>query len=814
MGVSFEQAEKNLDELVKWHTNNSEGFERNEATTRVQLIDRLFFECLGWGPEDCLCEERTDVGYIDYCFRCPEALLIVEAKKEGVYFEIPAGTTGLKYNINYFSRHAPNVADAIRQAIGYCQSHGTPFGAVCNGQQLVAFIASRTDGSPPLEGKALVFASLKALRSDFLRAWQCLSKPGIMSRQLAIELQDTVAAPVPDKLSARISGYPGWKRRNALQTDLQILADLFIEDVAVLSGGGDEGEFLRQCYCNSGALSQYATVSKEILRTRYSALFQTEAQAPTITPIQTKKGLNPEFVARALSRRPILLIGDRGVGKTTFVKHLYKVEATAIFSNAVVLYIDFGSKPTLVRDVGPFVAQEIAQQLSVNYDIDIFERNFVTGVLHRDLQQFERGIYANLRATSPDAFEAKRVEFMESKLRNQDDYLDQCLNHISKGQRKQVVVFLDNVDQRPDDYQDAVFLVGQTMAVNWPVTVYISLRPETFYRSKVSGTLSAYHPRAFTIAPPRVDEVVAKRLNYGISLLERGGSLGLGEDVTVRTENLHDYLVVLVRSFSTSKWLVEFLDNVCGGNIRLALEFVRAFIGSGHVDSGKILTLYRTQGNYTVPLHEFLRAIIYADHEHYSPAASQIVNLFDISAPDGREHFLSPVLLSQMHSWSQQSPTEGFVHESVIHAYMQSLGFVPNQINSALQRLAGRNLIETPSRAPEEQHKTGTSNYRVTSVGVYYVQQLVRRFVYIDAMTVDTPIVDPARRREIAEVYALHDRLDRARVFCAYLDAQWQGVAQRDLAFDWRSVRAAIDRDIEYITGRVSLREDVIEGSS
>ena len=162
----------------------------------------------------------------------------------------------------------------MRLAVSYCQSHGTPYGAVCNGHQLVVFLGSRNDGRPPLEGQALVFDSLQTLNDNFLVAWQSLSKPGIMSRRLSIELQEAAVAPVPEKLSKTIHGYPGFKQRNPLQTDLQILSELFIEDIAKVGAEGEEEDFLRQCYCESGALSQYAVISKELLLARYSTLFQ------------------------------------------------------------------------------------------------------------------------------------------------------------------------------------------------------------------------------------------------------------------------------------------------------------------------------------------------------------------------------------------------------------------------------------------------------------------------------------------------------------------------------------------------------------
>lgn len=522
--IEFHEAEANLHNLIDWYNQHVDDNSRNEATTRLNLIDRLLFECLGWEHEDCQAEERIGGKYIDYSFRCPECLFILEAKREGIYFELPLGTQSLKHDIGFFSRHARYVGKAIKQAVEYCQAHGTLYGAVCNGHQLIAFIGSRTDGLPPLSGRVLVFDSLQKISDNFLFVWQCLSKQGITSRRLSTELADKIVIPIPDKLSARITIFPGFKQRNALQTELQILSDLFVEDIARLGETREENDFLRHCYCKSGALSQYAMLSKEILQARYSALFQKLSEGPSLSPATTKKGLDPALLAEILSGRPILLIGDVGVGKTIFIKHLYQIEAPDVFTETVVIYIDFGSHPELETDLETFMMSEIRIQLLENYKIDIEERNFVRSVFHLDLERFAKGIYGDIKNTAPDTFRKHEIEYIQERLNNKDEYMRLCLNHIQKGRKKQIVLFLDNIDQRPGEFQERLFLIGQTIAKSWPVTVFISLRPETFYRSRVTGTLDAYHHRAFTIGPPRVDEVITKRLEYGIELMKRGSN--------------------------------------------------------------------------------------------------------------------------------------------------------------------------------------------------------------------------------------------------------------------------------------------------
>ena len=136
--------------------------------------------------------------------------------------------------------------------------------------------------------------------------------------------------------------------------------------------------------------------------------------------------------------------------------------------------------------------------------------------------------------------------------------------------------------------------------------------------------------------------MIQKRLQYAIDLLADGriGQSIDGVDMSVNLDDLADFLNATKISFEKNTELIEFVDNVCGGNIRLALDFIRVFVGSGNVDTGKILEIYRKSGSYTVPLHEFLRAVIYGDQRDYDPRASEITNLFDIRSTDGKETFL------------------------------------------------------------------------------------------------------------------------------------------------------------------------------
>lgn len=799
MTTDYEECRINLEKLIAWY----EPAHRNEATTRFQIIDRIFFKCLGWSKDDVVMEEHHGGEYADYSFNAPRRILIVEAKKEDQYFEIPAGKTQLEYSIASLSRDNANLKAAISQSAAYCQERGAPFGAVSNGYQIVVFIAVRSDGIPPVDGKALVFYSLEKMLEKFLDFWQALSKPGIEEKRLQARLIGDLQAQLPIKLSETLVTYPGIKGRNIFQTDLQTVSDLVIEDLT--RSEALEKEFLQNCYCKTGALSQNSLASKTILEARYAALFDSNAPAPVLMPAADRQGVSPELLAESINRRPILLIGSVGVGKTTFIRNLMKIEAPSVFEKAITLYIDLGSQATLSADLKSFVIEEVIEQLRENYEIDIEERNFVRGVYHSDLQRFQKGIYSDLYETDPQRFKEKELELLEKKLATPEEHLKQSLKHVANGRKKQLIMILDNSDQRDEYTQQQVFLISQEIAEHWSTTVFVTLRPETFHRSQQMGALSGYHPKAFSVSPPRVDLVLEKRLAFALKLTRGEIPIqALPKGMGVRFNSLESVICSFLKSLQINQELSECIDNISGGNIRLALDLVSGFFGSGHVDTQKIVDIQRNykKGRYTVPLHEFLRAVIFGDNLYYDSNRSPIANLFDIFSNDPREHFILPLLIGLIHSLGSSGSNEGFVETSIVYEHLQSIGFIADQIDKALIISTRKKLIETAARLIPQAGQTMPHRLRVTTLGLYHITRLCSLFEYVDAVIIDTPILDSNVRESVRDVLDIDSRLDRAECFRHYLDAQWSTMHLQALGFDWGNASVSLKCQIERIRNR------------
>ena len=449
-----------LKRLIK-HINESK-LDWNEADTRFQIIDRIIEDCLGWARESFCLEQAHERTYTDYELGNPRCV-IWEAKRENRTFELPADPQGsIVKDLPSIMALDGEASEAIRQVQGYCSDRGVELAVATNGHQLIAFLATRSDGTAPLKGHCLVIDGYQKLQKHFPEVWQMLSPAGVAERRLNRLLNVGEDRALPQKMSFLLANYPQYRHQNSLQNTLRGLGELLLVDV--VDQEDTEKQFYEQCYCESGALSQHALVSKRMLAARYTSLFNQTENAPNVLPVQTKPDkplFTPELITEALSKRPIVLIGDVGVGKTSFLKHLMYISAFEEFQKAVYIYIDLGSQGALAEDLINFVLTEIETQLYSDHNVDVYEGTFVRGVYHSQISRFQRGIFSELREQNPEIYNQKLLEFLEEKTRHRDRHLKEAISHIARARRKQVIFVLDNADQRDYEVQQSAFIIAR-----------------------------------------------------------------------------------------------------------------------------------------------------------------------------------------------------------------------------------------------------------------------------------------------------------------------------------------------------------------
>ena len=74
------------------------------------------------------------------------------------------------------------------------------------------------------------------------------------------------------------------------------------------------------------------------------------------------------------------------------------------------------------------------------------------------------------------------------------------------------------------------------------------------------------------------------------------------------------------------------------------------------------------------------------------------------------------------------------------------------------------------SRDPIEEWSEAIRELKVTSLGKYHINSLAHNFQYIDAISVDTPILDDSVRQSVKDCFTIRERLTRSRQFLEYLN--------------------------------------------
>lgn len=798
--------------LIVWFQSQNDPL-RNEAQTRFDIIDRLIVDCFGWsrdGKNKIRVEQYENGEYSDYELGSPRSV-VWEAKREAIDFDLPPGSRRKPLqDLKSVAQHSPAAAQAINQAHSYASSRGVELAVATNGHQLICSLASRADGIAPMDGHCYVFSDLDHLDANFATAWDLLSPDGVFERRYLRILRQGIEQNIPAKLSSYLQLYPRHKYPSRLQANLRTLGELLIQDIGETEA--EEEQFYRNCYCSSGALSQHVLLTKTILEARYASLVEA-ADLNTLSEPANPRGQDKNEVTggvleEALSRRPVILIGDVGVGKTSFLKNLIFHGAKSVFDKAIYVYVNLGATGTLNTDVNRLVLNETERQLYDRYKIDIRELAFLRGAYASEIDRFSRGAFSELFASDASKAEERLADMLSKLSDDKANHVQRSVQHLSKGRHYQIIVILDNADQRSDDVQQKAFLIAQELAKTWNCYVFIALRPSTFFRSRNSGVLAAYPHRVFTISPPRMDEFLERRLTYAVDMAEGRLPVDRLSGIQLNIESIATVIKVLLYSLHRNDELQEFLANITGGNVRELLQFITSFIGSTNVNAEKLAT--KQKGKYRIPLHEFSKAALLGDYAHYHAQSSAALNAFDVSAADPREHFLVPLVLSFLDFEGDHRDKDGFVLTDSVVSEAQNSGFTPDQINESLKRLLNKRLSETPTRMLAEDDEQllfrNREKIRLTAKGAYHLKRWIPTFGYLDAMSFDTPIFESIAREALAEEVESFDisiRFKRACAFKSYLISQWRQANIGTRYFDMENVFRTGDQSFHAV-GRVA----------
>lgn len=708
----------------------------SETDTRSKVIDKLFFDVLGWDESDVIREEHVDSGYYDYKFSTSDFGFVVEAKKNFVEFSLP--DRGRFVSFNTLLKGNKEVIEQIRD---YIVDKSLSFGIITNGKQFIFGQFINTGGHDWKKNKAVIFRNLDDIAENFIEFHNYLSREAVVqNRQIRINLP----APVPNVMLDHLKGNSESIFRNEFSSQI---TDVILKAFGEIGRDKDsaEIELLKYCYIKNKDINKYATELDSTfsdIPPKFEAKIEKIKVGDSLTDKMKEKLVTENYVK---TPSPLMiLIGGKGVGKSTFIKYFFEIELSSkLKTQRPSVYLDFrGYTEQGVKDTKS-ICQKYIDKLSKSYpELNLFDINVLKQIYKTRIEENSKGIWRHL-TDQKENYDGKVANFLEERMSDPVNHLEMVSKYLQGHCNKNLCLIFDNVDQLGDDAQKEAFLLAESIHQRLNCITIISLR-EGYYNSwKNKPPFNAFHSTVFHISAPRYSEVIKKRLEYITEKLSFEKITGdvRGKSVTLSPtgfKNLFSSLHHTLFKYQNSD-LLSYLEETSYPDIRLGLEKIKKFLVSGHTN----ISSYMTYSSYRIPIWEFIKAIAFDNSRYYHSDESLIFNILN-PVNGNSNHFTKIRILEFLYYESgQKVNVEKYYLVKEIIDIFKTAGYDDSIIISELTELLNWLLIDDIAISSDIDHDgkiSMISKVRLTYSGMYYLTQLLNRFHYSELVMQDTPI--------------------------------------------------------------------------
>jgi GTPase SAR1 family protein len=767
--------------MVKEH----EGRELNEADTRHRVIDFVLHDLLAWPRNRTNVEEYIAPGYADYVLKKAngDVVLFVEAKKEGVFFNLPAlpnGQTSGYVAIGKLLSDA-NVSAAMKQVRDYCFNDGSEYAAITNGHEWVFFrIFERGKRWESL--KAFVIRDLSFWEREYTKAYNSLSYSAISED---LSLADLLNSSPPQDRSIffakdRIPSYSHSITANRLASALRPVVNHYFGVI-----GDDDTEFMDRCYVSERDYQHAFDGMRSLIEDSLSPYFAAQGiqQLEDTGKGGRLGGRLTKNIKKGRKGEVLVLFGGKGAGKSTFIKRLLHHNPPRwLRDHSVVAIIDLLKTPEDVEVIRAAIWDGLVDALDYEKFLSA-DRSTILEKLFSDRYEIaNRQELAGLSKSS-DMYNS-RLNDLVATWKSDKRYCARKLVEYWKDQDKGAIVVVDNTDQYSGSNQDFCFASAQEIAEELGCITLISMREERFYGSKIHGLLDAFQNAGFHISSPKPSHVFRKRLDYVIGLLnsENSREALLGDTELTVVSDCAKYLGIVNREFSSEQSpLNGFLTACAHGDTRLSLDLFRSFLLSGYTNVEEMLNA----GQWTFQIHQVVKPVMIPTRYFYDEMLSDIPNVFQLRYNRHSSHFTAMRILRKL-ARKVEGASAAYLSIAELKSYFSETFGMIEDFTRTTDVLLKHGFVEADNRL--DSFSESVDSIKITGYGLYMFNNLAYAFTYLDLICTDTGSFDESVTNYLVEaakteygyfvknqrIQRVETRLDRVEKFVSYLESEEQ----------------------------------------
>ena len=747
----------------------------NESDTRLKVLDRILFEVLEWKHEAVLTEPPTPSGYIDYLLTIGErrGAMVIEGKKAGRL--TPATKSEDVMNVSLSGPVVKPLLDGIKQAMGYALENGVAVAAVTDGNAWLFFRASRTDGQPPLQGKGVLFPNFDAVLNHFAKFVELLDVGAIVQRLHLAHLADAEGLAVPDaeqQFYVLDPGEAGMRARDPLASDAALLFQQFFSR---LSNEKDR-EMLRDCFVET-AQSERADLELEKIVQRV---------LNSISALETQHGsaLQAEIERTLTTKRSetVLLIGNKGAGKSTFIDRFFEqVLPGSLRERCVVARIDLEDYHSDPKGIVAWATLRLREKLEASvcashppsYDE-------LMGIFFSEYQRWSTGTRKHLYETNKTEFKDQFGKHIEERREHHPaEYVRLLLDWAARGHQKLPCLVFDNTDQFTSEIQDMVYQLAHSLESAAPVFNIVPITDRTVWRLSKAGALQSYSARSFYLPVPDAKEIISRRVQFLKGKVESepkaAKSYFSRMGFQVEVNDLAILADAVGKVFVENDYVSGFIGRLGNFDIRRMLKIAERIFLSPELKIDDIIKSKFGGEDVTADRFRTHRALIRGEYDRFNERENEFIsNLFQTDprnpGPPLLGFYILWVLRQKLHSArNNQDENIESAHWAVsdLVQLFEACGVAEDTVIRAINRLYDRRLVEALD--PNVKRVANVDKVAIKESGLAHLELLLSSEVYVEQIAVTTGVNELFTRDEMRRNNYPQKMRDVRETFLRYL---------------------------------------------
>ncbi|MFC1785528.1 hypothetical protein ACFL0J_07880 [Candidatus Neomarinimicrobiota bacterium] len=759
-----------------------------ESDTRSKIIDKLLINVLNWKEQDIDREGFVREGYYDYRLSLPGINIIIEAKKSFNDFILPSKHTMTSLRTLFKSNK--EVIDQIRK---YLFEVGTPHGVITNGKQFIFGKFFNSDSKSWTKNNVLIFNGFEDIDKRFIDFYNNLSRENVVENggfQFHLQEIDTTGQIVLSSIVEREQEIT----RNIISAEIIPLINHIFGEVYTESREKD-AEFIRECFIENKEIKKNRSEIERLFEDippQLNNVIPAQNVDSIVSQIQDELEESKISIKELFPPKPIIIVGSKGSGKTTFINYLLKEKfSKTILSTHVPIYLDYRKYFDQIDNFNSEkIAEDILDNIYSNFDsLNLHTFDVLKRIYFKEIQRMDEGAWKFFKENDINEYNKKLTHYLEEKTNHKLEHFEYLSRYMIRERRKRFIIIIDNADQFEMKIQENVFLLANSLNAKAHVVVILSLREGYYYKWRDQPPFDAYESNIYHITAPKYGEVLQKRIDYTLKKLKidgkTSGETKKGVKIKFNVQHIIEFLSGLKNSLFSddNKKIVDFLNYSTYPNIREGLQIFKSFLISGYTNVEEYILRERFSKDkkVTIPIHEFIKAIGLNNKVYYNHEISIINNLF-YPTSNSKNHFLKIRILKYLSIKFDQGGRMGKfeLYSNIVDDFVGA-GYNSSVIQREIVELLKYELIDSDEQITDTLwHKIPSKdlNVCISPKGYYYVQTLKNSFHYIDLILQDTPIFNQSSFSKIKKAFplansdgkrSLKKRLNNVKAFLNYL---------------------------------------------